>query len=110
MIAEINTALRCDLVILDGIKGFSTEGPDKGTLVEPKILAASTDRVAIDAVGVALLRHYKTTPEVEKGPLFEQEQIKRAVELGIGVQSADDIEIVPLDEKSRNIMEELEIS
>lgn len=110
MIAEINTALPCDLVILDGIKGFSTEGPDKGTLIEPQILAASTDRVAIDVVGVALLRHYKTTPEVEKGLIFEQEQIKRAVELGIGVQSADDIEIVPLDEKSRTFMEELEIS
>ena len=68
MIAEINTALHCDLVILDAIKGFSTEGPDKGTLIEPQILAASTDRVAIDVVGVALLRHYKTTPEVEKGP------------------------------------------
>lgn len=109
MIAEINRALPCDLVVLDALKGFSTMGPDQGNLIEPRILVASTDRVAVDAVGVAVLRHYGTTPEVEKGAIFEQEQIKRAVELGIGVQSADDIEVVPLDEKAQEIVEKLEI-
>ena len=109
MIAEINAALPCSLVVLDAVKGFSTLGPDHGNIIEPNLLLASTDRVALDAVGVSLLRYYHTTPEVEKGSIFEQDQIKRAVELGIGVESADDIEIVPLDDITREFSEKLEI-
>lgn len=110
MIAEINAAFPCDLVILDAVKGFSTSGPDKGHLIEPHVLLASADRIATDAVGVAILRYYGTTPEVEKGTIFEQEQIKRAVELGLGVESFSDIEIVPLNVEAEKFTEKLEIS
>jgi uncharacterized protein (DUF362 family) len=58
--------------------------------------------VAVDAVGVALLRHYGSTPEVMNGRIFEQEQISRAASIGIGVKSADKIDLVPLDDESRN--------
>ncbi len=109
MIAEINAALPCDAVILDAKIGFSTMGPEQGQTIEPGILLASTDRVAIDAVGVALLQYYGTTPEVEKRNIFEQDQIKRAVELGIGVSSPDNIEIVPLDEKSKELLKKVKI-
>lgn len=109
MIAEINSAFPCDLVILDAVRGFSTMGPEQGTVIEPNILLASSDRVAIDAVGVAVLRYYSTTPEVEKGTIFEQEQIKRAAELNIGAKSPEDIEIVPLDRQSRNFSDKLKI-
>ena len=44
-----------------------------------EVVLAGTDRVAVDAVGVALLRHFGTTPEVSRGAIFEQEQIARAV-------------------------------
>ena len=110
MIAEINAALPCNLVILDAVKGFSTLGPDQGTLISPGVILASEDRVSIDAVGVAILRYYGTTPEVEKGTVFEQEQIKRAGELHIGAQSPDEVNVIPLDEKSRNLTENLIIS
>jgi hypothetical protein len=33
--------------------------------------------------------------------IFEQEQIARAVELGLGVSSPDEIELVAVDEKSK---------
>ena len=56
MIAEINSFYSVDFVLMDGIKAFVTGGPDKGTLVEPKLLLASRDRVAIDAAGVAILK------------------------------------------------------
>ncbi len=61
------------------------------------MVLAGTDRVAIDAVGVALLRLWGTTPEVSQGPLFEQPQIRRAVELGLGVSSAGQIELLTDD-------------
>ena len=77
MIAEINAAYRPALVVLAG-----------------------TDRVAIDAVGVALLRHFGTTPEVSRGKIFAQEQIARAVELGLGVAGPGAIELVTADRDS----------
>ncbi len=87
MIAEINTAYKPDLIVLDGIQAFTNGGPDTGKTVQSNVILAGTDRVAIDAVGVALLRHFGTTPEVSQGAIFDQEQIARAVQLKIGVTS-----------------------
>jgi uncharacterized protein (DUF362 family) len=61
------------------------------------VLVASSDRVAIDAAGVALLRSYGTVPDVAEGKIFSLEQIARAAELGVGVPSARGIRLVPLD-------------
>jgi uncharacterized protein (DUF362 family) len=41
MIAEINQQYNLDFVIMDGIKAFTTGGPEKGTAVEPNLLLAS---------------------------------------------------------------------
>lgn len=101
MIAEMNKFYNTDLVLMDATQGFSHGGPDKGVLIEPGLLLASKDRVAIDAVGVAILRLYGPTLEVMKGRLFEQEQISHAASLGVGVDSAKEIELVPLDEHSQ---------
>jgi uncharacterized protein (DUF362 family) len=100
MIAEINTAYSPDLVVLDGVEAFVDGGPARGTKVEAGVMLAGTDRVAIDAVGVAILRLLGTTPEVNRGSIFEQEQIARAAELGLGVSSAKDIQLITGDAKS----------
>jgi uncharacterized protein (DUF362 family) len=100
MIAEINTAYSPDLVVLDGIDAFVEGGPAVGKRVNANVMLAGTDRVAIDAVGVAILRLLGTTPEVSKGKIFEQDQIKRAAELGLGVKSVKEIEIVTGDKAS----------
>lgn len=100
MIAEINAAYRPDLVVLDGVEAFVNGGPDQGKLVQANVILAGTDRVAVDAVGVALLRHFGTTPEVSQGAVFDQEQIARAVELKIGVTSPRQIEILTDDRDS----------
>ena len=97
MIAEINTAYSPDLVVLDGVEAFVDGGPHRGTRVEAKVMLAGTDQVAIDAVGVAILRLLGTTPEVSLGPIFEQEQIARAAELGLGVSSAKQIQLITGD-------------
>lgn len=97
MIAEINTAYSLDLVVLDGVEAFVGGGPDRGTKVQAKVMLAGTDRVAIDAVGVAILRLLGTTPEVSRGAIFEQDQIARAAELGLGVSSAKDIQLITGD-------------
>ena len=101
MIAEINKFCRSDIIVMDATEGFSSGGPDKGKLIKPGIILASRDRVAIDAVGVALLRASGTVPVVMNGKIFELEQIARAAELGVGIGSADRIRLVPLDESGR---------
>jgi len=105
MIAEINTAFTPDLIVLDGVTAFVDEGPEKGTKVDANVTLAGTDRVAIDAVGVAILRIHGTTPEVSKGSIFEQEQIARAVELGLGVSSPSDIELLTDSPKAAELAE-----
>jgi uncharacterized protein (DUF362 family) len=100
MIAEINAAYRPELIVLDGVEAFVSGGPDQGQLVNAGVVLAATDRVAVDAVGVALLRHFGTTPEVSRGPIFDQEQIARAVQLGLGVTGPGQIELVTGDQES----------
>jgi uncharacterized protein (DUF362 family) len=100
MIAEINTAYQPAFVVMDAMQAFTTAGPDTGTMVEPRLMLAATDWVALDAVGVAVLRHFGTTPEVSQGSIFQQEQIARAVELGIGVGRPDMIDLVTDDRPS----------
>lgn len=108
MIAEINTAYRPEFVIMDAIAGFSKGGPDTGTLIEPGIIIASADRVALDVVGVAILRIYGTTGDVSKGKIFEQEQISRAAELGLGVSAPDEIEVVAANNEAQDICSRIE--
>lgn len=100
MIAEINAAYKPDLIVLDGIQAFTNGGPEQGKMVQSNVILAGTDRVAIDAVGVALLRHFGTTPEVSQGAIFEQEQIARAVQLNLGVSSPKQIALVTDDRES----------
>ena len=100
MIAEINTAYSPDLIVLDGVDAFVDGGPANGTRMEADVILAGTDRVAIDAVGVAILRLLGTTPEVSRGPIFEQGQIARAVELGLGTTSPAQIQLITDDSGS----------
>ncbi len=107
MIAELNAAYRPALVVLDGVEAFTEGGPDQGKKVQAGIILAGSDRVAIDAVGVAMLRLLGTTPEVSRGRVYEQAQIARAVELGLGAKSPEAIELVTDDAGSRQLAEQL---
>ncbi len=107
MIAEINTTFEPAFILMDGSTAFIKGGPAMGAEAQPNVFLAGTDRLAIDAVGVALLRHYGTTPEVEKGSIFEQAQLVRGAELGLGATSLRDIKLTPLDEHSERLSEDI---
>jgi len=102
MIAEINHFYRVDWVVMDAAEAFVSGGPDKGTKVSPGVMLASADRVAIDAVGAALLRLHGAT-SLGRKPIFELEQIRRAAELGVGVPSPSAMELVPLDNRGDEV-------
>ena len=107
MIAEINSVYKPDLIVMDGIITFVDRGPMEGTRIEGNVFVAGTDKIALDAVGVAIFRILGTTPEVTKGPIFEQDQIKRAVELGLGVTSPSDIEFLTDSEESEKLVSQI---
>ncbi len=108
MIAEINNNYDVDLILMDGMKAFVDKGPEQGHVVEPNLIMMSTDRIAIDAVGVSILRHYGTTRDISKGKIFDLDQIKRASDLGIGVTGTDKINIVGLNPESEAVAGELD--
>jgi uncharacterized protein (DUF362 family) len=101
LIAEINAPFRTHLVVLDGIDAFVDGGPMDGKRVRGDVFIASADRVAIDAVGLAVLKHLGSNERIMQAGIFEQEQIARAVELGIGAGSPADIDLVPANAVSR---------
>ena len=107
MIAEINAAYEPDVVVLDGVEAFVNGGPHSGEKVTAEVVLAGSDRVAVDAVGVAILRHFGTTQEVSQGDIFELEQIARAVELGLGVDGPEKIELVTDDPESEVYAEQI---
>jgi uncharacterized protein (DUF362 family) len=101
LIAEINAPFKPDLIVLDGIDAFVDGGPATGKLAKGNVFIASPDRVAVDAVGVAILRSLGSNGQIMTSKIFEQEQIARAAELGLGASSPADIEVIPVDENSR---------
>lgn len=107
MIAEISSVFRNDLIVMDARAAFVSGGPDRGKTVKPGLFLMSDDPVAMDAAGVAILRSYGTTGDVSQGRVFEQEQIRRAGELGIGVRSARDVQVTGLDGRAESFAERI---
>ncbi len=108
MIAEINANYNLDFAIMDGIKAFITGGPESGMVVEPDLMLASRDRIALDAVGVSILKLYGAKGKVGSEDVFEQDQIKRAAELGFGARSPDEIKMVALNKEAKKDVDRIE--
>ena len=107
MIAELNTGYTPDLIVLDGVAAFTDGGPSTGTLKAGNVMIAGHDRVAVDAVGLAVLKSLGANDAIMGRGIFQQEQIARAVELGLGAPTPDDITIVTADDESAAFAKDL---
>jgi uncharacterized protein (DUF362 family) len=107
MIAELNTGYRPSLIVLDGVAAFTDGGPSRGELKAGNVMIAGDDRVAVDAVGLAMLKLLGANRAIMDRKIFEQEQIARAVELGLGAPGPEAIEIVTADADSRTCADAL---
>jgi len=92
-VAELNTPFKPDLIIMDARKCFINEGPSKGEVREPGLILASDDRIAIDVEGIKIIQSFKGNSLKNLDP-WEIPQIKRAIELGIGVKSEGEYELL----------------
>jgi uncharacterized protein (DUF362 family) len=107
MIAEINEPFSPDLVVLDGIDVFVDGGPAMGKRAKGNVFFASTDRVATDTAGLALLKVLGSNSAIMERKIFQQRQIARAVELGLGASSASEIDLVPVDTDSKEYCDQV---
>lgn len=107
MIAETNIAYSPSLIILDGIEAFIDGGPMTGKKRKANIMLAGTDRIAIDAVGLAALKEIGSNRAVMDKKIFEQEQIARAIELGLGIGTPDRIKLITDDDAGKEYAERL---
>ena len=87
MIAELNYGFKPQLIVMDGVDIFVDGGPMTGKPAKAGIIVAGTDRIAIDAVGLAVLKNHGANDAIMSKKIFEQSRSRRAVELGLGVKS-----------------------
>lgn len=80
---EINLAWQPDLIIMDGRKAFVSGGPDRGDLVQPGIIMASGDMVAIDVEGLKVLLSYRAKNRLPENP-WDSPQIVTALRHRLG--------------------------
>ena len=101
MIAELNAGYVPRLIVLDGVSAFTDGGPSHGTLKAGNVMIAGDDRVAVDAVGLAVLKELGSNEAIMGRGIWRQEQIARAVELGLGAPGPQSIELVTGNAESR---------
>ena len=111
MIAESNLARKPDFILMDATKIFVSGGPNSGALKEPGIVISTKDPIANDIVGLALLKSIGTVPKIQDKSVWRQPQIRRAIELNLGVKSPKEMDLrfygVDLEDKIREHVDDL---
>ncbi len=92
-VVELCLPVGPDLIIVDSRKSFVTDGPASGEIVEPNLILASGDRIAIDVEGVKILQSYPRLNRLQM-PVWELPIIKGAVEFGLGASDEASYKVV----------------
>ena len=92
---------------MDGIDAFVDGGPANGKRAKGDVFLAAADRVAIDAVGLAILQYLGSNAQIMNTKIFEQEQIARAVEMGLGATSSSEIEVLAANAESQKYRDQV---
>jgi len=82
-VAEISLCWQPNLIIMDGRKAFVSGGPAKGQLVEPGLVLASGDLVAIDVEAMKVLLSYEAKNKLMANP-WQSPQIVTALKHRLG--------------------------
>lgn len=90
-IADLNSAVRPNLVIIDATRAMTKRGPTGGVMVDLNLVIASLDPVAADVVAAEELFKAEGVAD-PRGSVTRIEHIQRAVELGVGVADRAKIE------------------
>lgn len=84
-LAEISLCWQPDLIVMDGRKAFVSGGPQRGQVVEPNVILASGDLVAIDVEAVKILLSYKAHNHL-LSDVWQLPQIRMASKHKVGAE------------------------
>lgn len=87
---ELNLAYQADLVVADAMRILTDKDLTYRHAAQPGIIIAGSNRVAADAVSVAVMKHYKVHGTSDR-PVLGHEQLMLAEELGLGSPRLDRI-------------------
>jgi uncharacterized protein (DUF362 family) len=97
--AQVNEFITPSLNVLDGFYALTTGGPTRNeapgpTYAEPRVFIASTDRIAADVTGIAVLQTLSPdSEEVTQHAAWNNPQITAAVDHAVGITSPDEYEL-----------------
>jgi uncharacterized protein (DUF362 family) len=94
VVAELNLAYQPDLNVVDGTAIMVEGGPWSGTSKKTDLVLASGDRVAADVVGLGLIKAFGLWKGVSDKDVWDQRQIRRAVEAGLGAKNGNEIQLL----------------
>jgi uncharacterized protein (DUF362 family) len=93
IVSEINLAYRPDFNLVDGTRVMYTGGPWKGDEAETGLVLAGGDRIACDAVAVALMKTFPADERLRNRRVWEQRQIRHAQQIGLGLKDPQSLEL-----------------
>jgi uncharacterized protein (DUF362 family) len=91
-LVDLNLVVHPNLIIMDGRRCFITGGPFSGEVREPNIILASGDRVAMDVESIKTIESFDASSL--RGDPWNYTQIRRAVELGLGVKKEKEYDVI----------------
>ena len=94
-LAELHLSRLPSFIVTDCTKAFVDGGPMEGKAVDANIIFATNDIIANDVLGLAILKTLGTKDIIQNNSPWIQPQIKRAVELGLGITDFTKMEINP---------------
>lgn len=108
IVAEFNLAYSPDLNIVDGTVSMIEGGPWEGAPADTNLIIASGDRVGADITGLGIIKSFGRWDMVTGKDVWEQKQIKTAVESGVG-RGKDSLRLVEGrgDAKFRELMKKV---
>jgi uncharacterized protein (DUF362 family) len=101
-VAELNTAVRPHLYIVDGLQSLVQGGPWSGEATPTQVILASGDPIATDVVALGLIKAFGRWDLVTAKGVWEQVQIQRAIALGLGAHGPQEVTIVAEDLTGQN--------
>jgi uncharacterized protein (DUF362 family) len=96
-VAELNTAIRPHLYVVDGLQSLVRGGPWAGEAAPTRVILASGDPIATDVVALGLIKAFGRWDMVTTKGVWEQVQIQRAMALGLGAHGPHEIELRTAD-------------
>jgi uncharacterized protein (DUF362 family) len=94
-LAELHLSRLPSFIVTDCTKVFIDGGPTNGKAVDANMIFATNDIIANDVLGLAILKTLGTIDIIQDNSPWIHPQIKRAVELGLGITDCKKMVINP---------------